>query len=208
MPNLSQGAYDMCAWTGRAIRVSKLDFDIDLMHDDQGLVIPAMPDDLFSEQAQLIQMMLPAGGEALECYNTSKVVTWEVFNVPPRPDPNKADLKYHIILKQRVDTVRMGSFIPTGILKDNINENEGLCRILRHHYENNNMHIRGALECAKYHHLNTDMAIFWRILKVVFFIPSSFSININAFGYFLAQSTCLSHTHSSCSTTAVAVDCT
>lgn len=163
---MEAGAYNLCHWTGRAVRVSDIDFDLSLLRDAAGAVIPAMPDDLLAEEQQLRQMMGPMTDAAMHCYDNSKVIQWEVFNVPPRPSRNKADFKYFNVLTAKVDSIKKGCFIPTGILKEDINTNEGLCKILRDHYESNNMHIRGQLECKEYTQLNTDMAIFWRILKV------------------------------------------
>jgi len=173
MPNLASGAYDLCHWTGRAIRVSKEYFDTSLMQDAQGRNIPAMPDDLFGEENALLArvdglMAQPVGPGAhpMHKYATSAVILWQVNNVPPRPHRDLAPMKYFQVLTEHVDTVKGQCFIPTGVLKQNINTNEDLCRIIRSHYEDNNMHIHGALACTNYHALSTDMAIFHRVLKV------------------------------------------
>jgi hypothetical protein len=171
MPNLDEGAYALCHWTGKAIRTSKLFFDTSVRHQANGQVLPTMPDDLFQEEPALIAKMqaltAPLGNvNVMHHYNNSKVIRWQVFNVPPRPHDSLADLCYGPALRARVDTVKGQSFIPCGVLKLNINANEDLARIIRNHYEAKNMHLTGALECGNYAALSTDMAIFHRVLKV------------------------------------------
>lgn len=183
MPSLSEGAYALCHWTGKAIRTSKQYFDIRIRHDADDQPIPAMPDDLFEEEPALVAKMAaitsPLGNvNVMLQYRSSKVIAWEVFNVPPRPKEDKADLQYGPVLRQRVDTVKGQSFIPCGILKLNINSNEDLCRIVRNHYEARNMHITGPMECSSYEAVSTDMAIFHRILKVCDIVALSSGIPV------------------------------
>jgi hypothetical protein len=167
MPNLTAGAYALCHWTCKAVRTSSVEFDITVMTDDDGNRIPAMPDDLFGEEQNLLAKMDGlADVFPLDYYSESAVIKWKVFNVPPRPDPTLAPIQYFQGLRSRQDTVKGKHFIPAGIIKLNINSNEDLCRIMRLHYEKKNMHRTNALECQTYSVFNTDMAIFHRILKV------------------------------------------
>lgn len=131
--------------------------------------MPAMPDDLFSFIPELLTEFLASqadpvgGGHPMKYLDRSAVKNWKVMNVPPRPESDNAPLRYHHKLLAREDTLKQ--FIPVGILRLNINSNQGLCQILRNHYEENMMHVPGG--CLRYHTFNVDIAIFQRTLKVM-----------------------------------------
>jgi hypothetical protein len=166
IPSLEVGSWQNCAWTGKALRrCPNPDITMDLVLDDAGQVIPAMPANPFARTEQLVTLFkkITQTEGCMHVYDKSMV-----FNAKIRTVPLKPKAKYMQSEKHRRAIIegsdKLCTMYPVGIISDNIGSNVGLLRILRMHFEEQNQHLPNG--AAVYQALNVDTNIFDRTLKV------------------------------------------
>jgi hypothetical protein len=164
IPTLDMGAWQNCAWTGKALRKGvDSGITMQLMHKVNGDIIPAMPDKPFRMVSTMITMFKAINDKAgTELHDTCLATVHKVKTVPLKPKPK------HMIRELHKDALTQGwdkltNMYPCGLLDENIGSNIGLLRILRSHYENENQHLEN---CNTYTAFNVDTNIFDRMLKV------------------------------------------
>lgn len=147
---------------------------MDLMHDDEGVVIPAMPPKPFDREEQLVTLFkkYTQTPGCLHVYATSMVFTAKIRTVPLKPKAKHVQKEAH--KRALIDgSDKLGTMYPIGIISDNIGSNIGLLRILRLHFEDSNQHLAGG-GADVYQALNVDTNIFDRALKVTHTTITSF----------------------------------
>ena len=140
------------------------DITMDIMRDEDGEIIPAMPDDPFMYRAELLSMWRIHAVRG-SYYEQSLCFRYEVSNVPPKPVFHKVNNDKH---RRAVlgDTSTLSTHYAKGKLPINIGSNMGLARIMRDHYEEKKQHLDN--ECTSYTAFNADINIFDRVAKVCF----------------------------------------
>jgi hypothetical protein len=168
VPSLNEGTWQDCAWTGKALRKYPYDdVTMDIMLDDTGTMIPAMPDDPFELLPNLLHWFKKHVLKDNRQYGYAKqlAIQLDVRCVPLKPKADKLTKEQH---KKAIEDGcdRLDSMFPTNLIKQNIGSNRGLCRIMREHYEDMGQHHKPP-SCSKYTSFNVDCNIFDRMLKVV-----------------------------------------
>lgn len=164
IPSIDIGAWRNCLWTGTAIRKYTGDrvIDMSVQLDGAGEVVPAMPDDLFANEADFNAVFDRCVLDTTY-YDTSLTTLYRVNSVPLKPDACRVD-NHNYRRALQGDTDRLRSMYPKEIAAVNIGSNLGLARIMRAHYDENNQGPGN--RCTKYSALNVDENIFMRVLKV------------------------------------------
>jgi hypothetical protein len=174
IPDIAIGAWQDCAWTGRALRECLVNVDMKLEVDEDGKVAPAMPDDIFERVEELKHLFHLANDpdtDQLRRYDSSLSHQLDVRTVPPKPEPDLlTSQKHKTALINGHDS--LDNLHPGGIFKQNIGSNKGLLQLLRNHYED-----EGQLDgsCEKYSAFVMDIDIFSRVIKVCTHTRSSHS---------------------------------
>jgi hypothetical protein len=162
--SIDKGVWRDCLWTGRALkRYSGTEpVDMNFLKVD-GVVVPAMPDDLMDYMDDLGVLMKSIEGETpLSYYANSEVVKWDVNLVPLKPVVTKQqDQQLHDLLKAKKDG--MVDFFPDEIFKVNVGSNLGLVSLVRKQYDERKMKSD---EVKTYTTMLCDINIFDRVLKV------------------------------------------
>ena len=162
-PNVGQGVYHSCLWTGVAINVYRgPEVNMTVKYRDDGSVLPVMPDDIFEERTTVEQSITYITQQGMFYYDHSLVKKYNVNNVPLKPNIPDDD---PLSVGMRTGSNSMEYSAPLHMLHDNIGSNIGLIKILRRYYEERGMHND---QCTQYHCLNVDENIFWRTIKVVY----------------------------------------
>jgi hypothetical protein len=173
VPTLREGAWQDCAWTGRALRKYPYnDVNMDILLDKNGKMIPCMPDDPFkfvdNFKRWFVKYAMKAGRK--NAYDESLAVTMDVRCVPLKPSVDNLTKAQHVkSIEDGCD--KLDSMFPTNLIKQNIGSNIGLVRIMRSHLEDKGQD-RHPPTCSKYTAFNVDCNIFDRMLKVQ---PENFS---------------------------------
>jgi hypothetical protein len=163
LPNQKKGMLRDCAWTGAAMKVYSGDkpISMELLYTE-GKVIPAMPDDLWECQPELMVMVHEIEAESRNYLSGSLVKRYDVTSVPLCVELDKDIFpEEHRIAQLKRDGVR--DFYPDRIIKENSSANIGLLRMIRERYDSMGMADASA---TSYSVLNTDIAIFSRCIKV------------------------------------------
>jgi hypothetical protein len=176
LPNQKKGMLRDCAWTGAAMKVYSGDkpVSMELLYTE-GNVIPAMPDDLWECQPELMVMVGEIEGESRNYLSNSLVLRYNVTTVPLCVELNKDIFpEEHRIAQLKRDGVR--DFYPDRIIKENSAANIGLLRMIRERYDSMGM---ADASSTSYSVLNTDIAIFCRCIKVkcAFFVVLQLAIS-------------------------------
>lgn len=164
IPTIDVGAWRDCLWTGIALKKynATVPLTMDLQTDEKERVVPAMPDDLFGTEEQLLTL-LNKYKLSSEYQEECLVRIWEVDTVPMKPSASKVEQDdWRRALCGDGD--KLSQMYPKEIVAVNVGSNEGLAHVMRGHYEDNKQHIPN--ECKTYSALNVDENIFKRTLKV------------------------------------------
>lgn len=166
IPQLGEGAYKSCMWTGFAIKqfIHDQELDMKLKIDvATGDVIPAMPDNPFRYQKQFMRKYQTVeGDEGMLGFDTSKVVMWQVNNVPLKPKTANAPLRYHDALKI---TESLHNFYPEKLVDLNPASNEHSMKLFKSVLDE--LHAdEAAGSPAVYKAMTLDVAIYDQALKV------------------------------------------
>ena len=162
VPTVRKDIFASCLWTGVTVNeYSGPPVDVSVRHDDNGAVIPAMPDDLFAHQAKMLLAFDEIYKEGKEFFNNSLVKRYDIVNVPL-----KVDTKRFPNLAAALNSVKNTTkyINPYKLIKHNIGSNLGLVTILREYQDDNKMNMHGVVQ--KYSMVNTDENIFYRGMKV------------------------------------------
>jgi hypothetical protein len=162
LPSISKGTWKSMLWTGRALRQCRSDIDTSIMKDD-GLVVPAMPDDLFQYAASFVNVYTAQNATTEhDQYDKCMATVLKIRNNPVRPDPALLhNHKHKTAVVERHDSLK--NLFPTNIFAENIGENRSFLRIFRRHYEEKS---QDSDQAVKYTTFNTDIDIFNRLIKV------------------------------------------
>jgi hypothetical protein len=164
LPNQKKGLLRDCAWTGAAMKkyTGEKPVSMELMYTDDHKVIPAMPDDIWECQPDLMAMIKDIEKESMNYLAISLVTKYDVRTVPLCVELNKHVFpEEHLIAQMKRDGVR--DFYPDRIIKENSASNIGLLRMIRERYDSMGM---ADASSNSYTVLNTDIAIFSRCIKV------------------------------------------
>lgn len=164
IPTIDAGAWRNCLWTGTALRkyTGTVPVDVSIQRDAAGQVIPAMPDDLFANEAAF-NSIFDRYAMQTDYWETSFVQEFKVTCVPLKPDAHKVNNRKHRRALQ-ADSDTLHSMYPKEIAAVNIGSNLGLGKIIRVHYDDRKQGPGD--RCQAYSALNVDENIFMRVLKV------------------------------------------
>jgi hypothetical protein len=193
VPNLEQGIYSDCLWTGVAIIrwVDSYDDDVDItelpdppdlsvqIDSSDGSVVSCMPGTIVDEDGNecIIEALdvLNANGEGRFRQNRSICLKYDVRNLPLKPVVDKELYpELYNILKCSVDG--LDNFYPVGLIQLNIGKNEHLLKILRNYLEE-----LKAARPRRYGVMLCDVAIFQTVVRVRLF--SHFTLSLYAQSY-------------------------
>jgi hypothetical protein len=138
--------------------------DMTVRYDGDGVVLPAMPHDIFAMYPATKMAFFRCTQNQPDCpmlHSTSLTTILKVTNVPLKPLARTLNKPEH---KAAVEEGHDGlsTCYPEGICTLNIGSNRGLIRLLRNHYDCYCIEHKG----ERYTSLNVDNNIFDRILKV------------------------------------------
>ena len=161
IPSEQKGLYTSALWTGvAAFSGNTADIDDSVRVDNQGDIVPAMPDNLLQYKDAVASGVRATMRKGQFLYTDSLCNQYDVRTIPP-----KMDCKRFPALCGVVDdgSSTLNSVHPVDMLPQNIGSNRGLISIIRSFYENYKMDTE---DCDRYLTINADENIFWRILKV------------------------------------------
>ena len=161
IPTEQKGTYTPALWTGiAAFRGDTLELDDSVVIDDDGNVVPAMPDCILQQKNSVIDGIEFIMQQGMFYNDRSLIKNYDVRTVPP-----KVDTKMYPEMKQIIDSGAhsLQNVVPVTLSKENIGSNRGLIAVIRELYDEYNM---GDESCERYLTLNADENIFWRVLKV------------------------------------------
>ena len=131
-----------------------------VVRDEANVVVPAMPDDLFENRVNVLLGLTHIAKEGRKYYDTSHVKKFDVRNIPPKVDSKRYPRMKHVDDKMHSSEL----VFPEKLIELNVGTNRGLLTILRQEFfEKYKMDTD---ECERYHTLNADENIYYRILKV------------------------------------------
>ena len=162
VPTISKDVFGTCLWTGVTVNAYEGPVvDISVRRDQAGVIVPAMPENLFEHQTTIIDSIKYIYNEGMDYYDRSKVKKYDVINIPLKIDtkvfPRKA-----AVLNSAKNTAK--NINPYKLLRHNIGSNLGLTTILREFQDDNKMSLHNTVQ--NYTTINTDENIFYRGLKV------------------------------------------
>ena len=169
VPTIKKDIFASCLWTGVTVNeYTGPDVNFALRIDDDGLVIPAMPNDLFVYEDIMIQGIHEIYNEGRERYDMSLVKKYDIVNVPL-----KVDTKRFPELAETMNSIKNTTkhINPFKLIKHNIGSNLGLATIMREYQEDQKMSLHGYVQ--NYSTVNTDENIFYRGMKVCVFLVKS-----------------------------------
>jgi hypothetical protein len=163
-PDLELGTWQNCNWTGMALRMSRVDVDMNLRMNEAKEIEPAMPHHIYQMYPIMKRTFSALNPSAADCpmlHAKSLTTLLGVKNVPLKPSHESLSKPEH---KQAVHEGHdsLDTCFPEGIVAINIGSNKGLLQLCRNHYET----VCVANAGSKYSCLNVDANIFDRILKV------------------------------------------
>lgn len=172
--NIAKEAFRDNHWTGVAVRQHAGSVNMNVVRNDNGEIIPAMPDDPLVYADRALALVLsgstgPAGGAGVilnkvpELLSTSLLMTWGVDRIPLRPSATnpKVPQRYRDAITRAPDS--LANFYAVGLMPENIGSNLGLARVLRGFYDD---HHLGADKGERYFSFTMDMNIHKRTLRV------------------------------------------
>ena len=174
VPTVMKDIFSSCLWTGVTVNeYSGPHVSIDVVHDDEsGDIVPAMP-------ANIMLYKQDVNNTINECYrgDCSRFSESLVYCYAINSIPLTIDVKKFPQMKQQItsETNSTKYIHPSNLIQQNIGSNRGLLYILRKFQEDHKMHYQDV--CDKYHTLNVDENIYYRILKV--------NIDINMYIYII-----------------------
>ncbi len=161
---MDAGAFKAALWTGLGFKVFNnkgKDFSLHHRHDDNGGMIPAMPDDIFSLTEDLMTKMSKRDDEGVDLLEGALCTKYSVNTCPPKPIIKREDdAQLYATLASHPDG--MSWYHPEAMIGDNIGSKKGLMHILRRFVDEKE--IGGSND--NYHMMSTDMAIYVPIMKV------------------------------------------
>ena len=160
-PSVDLGVFSSMLSCGMAVRVyDGQEVSMDLVQNDDGSIVSAMPVDLFPLPEHVLKTFVFADVQLDDLFTDCLAHIYDVQCVPPKLDPSKVDDE---ALRKRMSTSRDGlSRLETnGIIPLNPGSNAGLVKILKHLQTEHGLTSRG-----KYFILSADLNIFMRTLKV------------------------------------------
>lgn len=132
--------------------------------DQNGDVVPAMPNSILACSTQVIQEISSLAVESVRYYDISLVARYDVRSVPLKIDGERfADVE-GIVNHARS---KMAIVHPLKLVGKNIGSNRGLISVIRDYYNDYNMSGENG-DCERYLNINVDENIYWRILKVMY----------------------------------------
>ena len=170
VPTIKKDIFASCLWTGVTVNeYTGPAVDVSVRLDNDGIVTPAMPDNLFEYQDIMMQGIHEIYNEGRAYYNESLVKRYDIVNVPL-----KVDTKRFPDLAVTMNSVKNTTkhINPFKLIKHNIGSNQGLAIIMREYQEDQKMNLHGYVK--NYSTINTDENIFYRGMKVsCFFVIQS-----------------------------------
>ena len=159
LQSISKGAFKSCLWTGFAMKkyigrpFPEWQYDIGKRGMEKNLFTDSVLNDLKATMRQV-------GEEKWNYLSNSIVRRYGVNSIPLKPevDERKEPHLFQILSESR-DGVR--TFMPLGILPENVGSNRGLLLLLKSLSDKH-----ASSERKKYSFLTVDCNIFLRILKV------------------------------------------
>lgn len=167
IPTSLKGVFSSCLWTGAAAfhcNNKEVTFDMNVKYNN-GDVIPAMPQNILQHSAEVLAGVNNVLRTCRNYYDRSVVKKYDVRNVPPKVDVKRFPHLTEIVNDPNNST---SSVCPIELININIGSNEGLLRIIRNLYDKAGMDSDAT--CSKYNLMNVDENIYWRIMKVHYFI--------------------------------------
>lgn len=164
MTKVSQSDYRAQMWTAEArclFLKSSPPLDFTIKQADSKLV-PIMPSEMFCYQDLSVVMQLASVAASRFSYSTCNCVAWNIRTSPPKPDLRK--LTFHEREKATAQSQFMQRFVPVALHEYNIGSNSGLSRSMRELHDK----VTSTPHDQTYHILLSDVAIFERVLKVLF----------------------------------------
>ena len=162
VPTIKKDVFASCLWTGVTVNEYTGPLvNVSVRTDPAGVVIPAMPNDLFQQQPQVLQGIDIIYNEGKKYYDKSLVKQYDIVNVPL-----KVDTKQFPHLAATMNSVKNTTkhINPSKLILHNIGSNLGLATILREFQDDKKMNLHGTV--LNYSTINTDENIFYRGLKV------------------------------------------
>jgi hypothetical protein len=177
VPSTKNDVFSSCLWSGMAVFSHEQNryLDSSVRIDRLGHVVPAMPINILQFRQSVEDGLRFMHKEGKGYYANSLVSRYDVKTVPP-----KIDVTGHPELSQDVYSKMhsMDIVYPKELIQINIGSNVGLVSILRKYvFERHKMDTK---ECEKYVNLNVDENIFYRTLKVHFYIHIVFTRILNS----------------------------
>lgn len=163
VPTAATGVYNNMLWAGMAVYThpSFLGISDRVVRDDANVVVAAMPDDLFENRVNVLLGLQHIAKEGRRYYDASHVKKFDVRNIPPKVDSTRYPEMKHVDDKMHSSEL----VFPEKLIEINIGTNRGLLTIIRQEFfEKYKMDTD---ECERYHTLNADENIYYRILKVI-----------------------------------------
>ena len=162
VPTLLRPVFASCLWTGCTINeYVGPSVSMQLVPDNAGGVTAAMPDNLFECKESVDSGIALILGEGFNAFQDSLVNRYHVNNVPLKIDESKYDELKTLLGSDKNSTRHIH---PQKLIQQNIGSTRGLLVMLRDLQEREMMHIPNG--CDKYHVLNFDENIYYRVLKV------------------------------------------
>jgi hypothetical protein len=166
-PDLELGTWQDCNWTGMAMRVSRVDVDMNLRLNEAKEIEPAMPHHVYKiypTMKHAFMVLNPSTPKCPKLHTKSLTTLLGVKNVPLKPSHETLNKPEHrAAVHEGHDS--LDTCFPEGIVAINIGSNKGLLQLMRNHYES----VCVANAGKRYSCLNVDANIFDRILKVTTF---------------------------------------
>ena len=161
IPTIAKDIFSSCLWTGVSVFTTELQEGVDKIRLDQdGVLIPAMPHDLFKDVNAVISTVQLLNMSSRGYYDQSMVKQYDISSVPPKVDIKKFT-EFKDVYESKPHSLR--NVKPKELIELNIGSNAGLLVILKRLYDNHQMNTD---ECERYITLNVDENIYYRILKV------------------------------------------
>lgn len=166
IPDLAKGVFASSLWTGSALKQYPHNIDLRPKLNDDGDMIPIMPDDPFVHALRLQRVFntyIKQPQNPMMRHATSMVAKWQVNNVPLKPKVLKVPDKYKEAVTNSYDSLK--DFYPEKIVEHNIGSNEGLSAVMRQVYDESVTDVDP--QERRYRIINADCNIFDRCIKVM-----------------------------------------
>ena len=163
IPSVMKDVFASCLWTGVTINeYTGPPVSTSIKYDGNGIIVPAMPDNLFQYQSNVVESLMACYDDGSLLFESSMVNKYRVNAVPLTINV----LEYPEMKHSMEDEKNTTSFIhPYKLIKCNVGCNRGLVSILRTMQEDYKMQLNGV--CTNYVTVNLDENIYYRVLKVI-----------------------------------------